>query len=291
MPAIEKSSLKAETGIDRLGVIAGTGSLPARLLAACDHAGIDVFVVGFEGQTDKALYKDRQFMNTRIGAAGSIINTLKSHDVRDLVMIGAIKRPTLMDLKPDLRTARFFAKVSLRALGDDGLLKAMKGELEREGFRIHGVQRFAQDLLAAAGPLGRYKPARHDWPDIRRGIDVLRALGTMDVGQSIIIQDGVVLGIEATEGTDELIRRCGAYRKKGNSGVLVKLAKPGQDETLDLPTIGPDTVRLCAEAGLVGIVLEAERGLIVEHEEVADLANRQKLFVVAIKPDEVSDEP
>lgn len=290
MSAIEKSSLKTDTGIERLGVIAGTGSLPARLLAACDHAGIDVFVVGFEGQTDKALYKDRQFMNTRIGAAGSIINTLKSHDVRDLVMIGAINRPTLMDLKPDLRTARFFAKVSLRALGDDGLLKAMKGELEREGFRIHGVQRFAQDLLASQGPLGRYKPARHDWPDIRRGINVLRALGTMDVGQSIIVQDGVVLGIEATEGTDELIRRCGMYRKKGNSGVLVKLAKPGQDETLDLPTIGPDTVRLCAEAGMIGIVLETGRSLVVEPDEVSFLANQHKLFVMAITPEEVSDE-
>ncbi|QQG35344.1 MAG: UDP-2,3-diacylglucosamine diphosphatase LpxI [Micavibrio aeruginosavorus] len=290
MSATEKSSLKTETGIERLGVIAGTGRLPARLLAACDHAGIDVFVVGFEGQTDKGLYKDRQFMNTRIGAAGTIINTLKAHDIRDLVMIGAIKRPTLMDLKPDLRTARFFAKVSLRALGDDGLLKAMKGELEREGFRIHGVQKFAHDLLASEGALGRYKPARHDWPDIRRGIEVLRALGAMDVGQSTIVQDGVVLGIEATEGTDELIRRCGAYRKKGNSGVLVKLAKPGQDETLDLPTVGPETIRLCAEAGLIGIVLEAGRSLIVEPEDVAELANKHRIFVVAIKPDEVSDE-
>lgn len=285
MSAIEKSSLRSDTGIERLGVIAGTGDLPARLLSACDHSGIDVFVVGFEGQTDKALYKDRQFMNTRIGAAGSIISTLKSHDIRDLVMIGAIRRPTLMDLKPDLRTARFFAKVSLRALGDDGLLKAMKGELEREGFRIHGVQKFAHDLLASEGPIGRYKPARHDWPDIRRSIDVLRSLGAMDVGQSIIVQDGVVLGIEATEGTDELIRRCGAYRKKGNSGVLVKLAKPGQDETLDLPTIGPETIRLCAEAGLIGVVLEAGRSLIVEPEEVSALANRNRMFVIAINTD------
>ncbi|MCM2344749.1 MAG: LpxI family protein, partial [Alphaproteobacteria bacterium] len=99
-----------------------------------------------------------------------------------------------------------------------------------------------------------------------------------------------VLGIEATEGTDELIRRCGMYRKKGNSGVLVKLAKPGQDETLDLPTIGPDTVRLCAEAGMIGIVLETGRSLVVEPDEVSFLANQHKLFVMAITPEEVSDE-
>lgn len=290
MPAAEKSSLKEELGIERLGVIAGGGDLPARLLAACDHAGIETFVVGFEGQTDKSIYQDRQYICSRIGAAGTIINTLKNHNVRDLVMIGAIRRPTLMDLKPDLRTARFFAKVSLRALGDDGLLKAMRRELEREGFRIHGVQRFAGDLLAAEGAVGRYKPARHDWGDIRRGIDVLRALGAVDVGQSIIVQDGVVLGIEASEGTDELIRRCGAYRKKGNSGVLVKLAKPGQDENLDLPTIGPETIRLCADAEMVGIVVEAGRSLIVSPEETAEIANRHRIFVAAITPEQIPDE-
>lgn len=287
MPATEKSSLKDELGIERLGVIAGGGDLPARLLAACDHAGIETFVVGFEGQTDRALYQERQFMCSRIGAAGTIINTLKNHGICDLVLIGAIKRPTLMDLKPDLRTARFFARVSLRAVGDDGLLKALRGELERDGFRIHGIQKFASDLLAVEGALGRFKPARHDWADIRRGVDVLRALGVSDVGQSIVVQDGIVLGIEAAEGTDELIRRCGGYRKKGNSGVLVKLAKPGQDESLDLPTIGPETLHLCAEAGLVGVVIEAGRGLIVAPEETASLANRYKIFVTAITPEEI----
>lgn len=290
MPALQKSSLKDRLGIERLGVIAGAGSLPSRLVAACDQAGIDVFIVGFEGHTDKALYEGRQYISSRIGAAGTIINTLKTHGVRDLVMIGAIQRPTLIGLKPDLRTARFFARVSLRALGDDGLLKALRGELEREGFRVHGVQTFAEDLLAVEGAVGRYKPARHDWPDIRRGVDVLRALGALDVGQSVVIQDGVVLGIEAAEGTDELIRRAGSYRRKGNSGVLVKLAKPGQDESLDLPTIGPETVRLCAEAGLVGIVIEGGRSLIVEPEDVAALADQHKIYVTAIKPDEMAHE-
>lgn len=287
MSAAKKSSLKEQLGIERLGIIAGGGNLPARLLAACDQAGIEVFVVGFEGQTDKSIYEGREYLCSRIGAAGTIINTLKNHDIHDLVMIGAINRPTLIDLKPDLRTARFFARVSLRAVGDDGLLKAMRGELEREGFRLHGVQKFADDLLAEEGPIGRYKPARHDWPDIRKGVDVLRTLGQSDIGQSIIIQDGVVLGIEAAEGTDELIRRCGSYRKKGNSGVLVKLAKPGQDESLDLPTIGPETVRLCAEAGLVGIAIESGRSLVVEPQEVAELANHHKIYVISITPEEI----
>lgn len=276
--------------IQRLGVIAGGGDLPLRLLAACDQNNIEVFVVGFEGQTDKAVYEGRAYLNSRIGQAGTIINTLKTHGIRDLVMIGAIKRPALMELRPDLRTARFFTRVSLRALGDDGLLKALKDELEREGFRIRGVQEFANDLLSSAGPVGRLKPARHDWPDIRRGIKVLRSLGQEDIGQSIIIQDGVTLGIEAAEGTDELIRRCAAYRRKGNSGVLVKLAKPGQDESLDLPTIGPETVKLCAESGLVGIAIEAERSLIVDQEYVAQLANQHKIFVVAMDPEEVMNE-
>lgn len=290
MSALEESRMSFEPEIRRLGVIAGGGNLPSRLLAVCDQKNIEVFVVGFEGQTDKAVYEGRSYINSRIGQAGTIINTLKSHEIRDLVMIGAIKRPALMELKPDLRTARFFARVSLRALGDDGLLKAMKDELEREGFRIHGVQEFAGDLLSAAGPLGKLKPAKHDWPDIKRGIRVLRTLGAEDIGQSIIIQDGVTLGIEAAEGTDELIRRCGPYRRKGNSGVLVKLAKPGQDESLDLPTIGPDTVTLCAETGIVGIAIEAGRSLIVDPHETAALANHHKIFVMALTPEDIADE-
>lgn len=285
MPAGKESSL-TQSRTNRLGVIAGGGNVPQLLLAACDSAGIEVFVVGFEGQTDPAIFEGRNFMMTRLGAAGQILSTLRSHDIKDLVLIGSIRRPSLGELKPDMRTAQFFARIGLRALGDDSLLRILREELEREGFAIHGVQEFVKDLLAGSGEVGRYKPKKADWVDIERGIEVSQSLGVLDVGQSVIVQEEIVLGVEAAEGTDELIRRCAGYRRKGRGGVLVKTCKPQQDHDFDLPAIGPDTIRLCAQTGLAGVVVQAGYSLLVDREEVRRIADKHKLFVTGIDMDQ-----
>ncbi len=282
MPAAPQQERLNQKKLPVLGVIAGGGKLPERLLSACDRTGQDVFVVGFDGQTDPGILENRNHMMTRIGAAGKIISTLKNHNVRDLVLIGSIRRPSLAELKPDLRTARFFASVALKALGDDGLLRALRHELEGEGFTIHGVQDFVADLLAPEGPVGRYKPKKQDWPDIERGVEASQMLGQLDVGQSVIVQEGIILGVEAAEGTDELIRRCSAYKRRGRGAILVKSCKPQQDRSFDLPTIGPDTVQACAMAGMAGIVMQARRSLLVDPEKVAALADKYKIFVLGL---------
>ncbi len=284
MSASQKSSVAKD--IKRLGIIAGGGSVPERLLHACDKKGQEVFIVGFEGQTDPEILKGRKYMLTRLGAAGQILQTLQSHDISDLVLIGSIKRPSVMELKPDMRTAQFFAKIGLKALGDDGLLKAMRSELENEGFIIHGVQDFVQDLLTAPGAVGKHKPKKADQSDIDRALEVSTQLGTLDVGQSVIVQEGIVLGVEAAEGTDELIRRCKSYKRKGRGGVLVKTCKPQQDHDFDLPTIGPETVRLCADSGLAGIVIQAGYSLLIDPQKVAELADKHKMFVIGVELEE-----
>ena len=281
MPATAQSSL-VTPAIKKIGILAGGGELPARLVYACEQQGMEVFVVGFENHTDSQLFEGRNHMCTRIGAAGKIIATLKSHDIRDIVMIGSIRRPGLAELRPDLRTAQFFAKIGFRALGDDGLLKALKTELQRDGFEIHAVQDFIDDLIGQAGPVGRHKPDKSDMADIERGLEVLHFIGPADVGQSVIVQRGIVLGVEAAEGTDELLRRCASYRRKGSGGILIKAAKPGQDTDLDLPTIGPETVRQCIRYGFDGIAFEAGHTLMIDPQEVAALADKHKIFVVGI---------
>ncbi len=278
MSTAEEEYQKVET----LGIIAGGGALPERLLHSCDRRGIQPFVIGFEGQTDPMICKGRNHLWTRIGAAGQIINTLKSHGISDLVLIGSMRRPSLPELKPDIRTARFFARLGLRAFGDDGLLRAIREELEAEGFIIHGIQEFAHDLLAGEGAIGRHKPRRTDWVDIDRGIEISRMMGALDIGQAAVVQEGIVLGVEAAEGTDELIRRCAKLRRTGRGGVLVKTSKPRQDENLDLPTIGPRTITLCAEAGFAGIVVQAHHSLLIDPQEIADTANKHGLFVLGV---------
>lgn len=276
MPATKKSSLK------KLGVIAGAGQLPARLLQSCDKKGIEVFVVGFEGHTDPSLCEGREYMMASLGAGGKIIDALKAHEIMDLVLIGSIRRPGMREIKPDMRSAKFLAKVAIKALGDDGLLKLLRSELESEGFTVHGIQDFVEELLAGEGPIGSRKPLKGDWIDIKRGIEVAHALGRYDVGQSVIVQEGIVLGVEAIEGTDSLIRRCGSLRRKGKAAILVKICKPGQDKNLDLPAIGADTIRLCADNDIGGIVIEAGRTLILDPADVAELADKHKVFVYAL---------
>ena len=293
MPAIPQGGLTAPPASHlprKVALIAGGGGLPRQFLQSCDRLGIEVFIVAFKGQTDEQLVAGRPHLLTRLGSAGQIIETLRAQDIRDMVFIGSIRRPGLAELRPDLRATAFFFKIGLKALGDDGLLKAVRKELEEEGFILHGVQEFMKECIASEGRVGTIEPSREALADIAYGGTLALALGRLDIGQSVIVQQGLVLGVEAAEGTDELIRRCAAYRREGQGAVLVKRAKPQQDRDLDLPTMGPETVRLCAEAGMAGIAVEAGASLMLDPGAVAELADRQGLFVICTTFSDASDE-
>ena len=219
----------------------------------------------------------------RLGAAGDSLARLRDAGVRNLVMAGRIRRPGLSELRPDARAARLFARIGLRSLGDDGLLRAVARELEQEGFRILGVQEVLGGLLTPAGVLGRHRPDARAEEDIARGIEVARTLGRLDVGQAAVVQQGLVLGVEGIEGTDGLLARCGALKRDGVGGVLVKAAKPQQDRRLDLPAVGPDTVEGAAAAGLRGIAAEAGGTLLLDREAVIAAADRLGVFVVGVE--------
>lgn len=271
----------------KLGIIAGGGSIPKMLIEHCAAQGRDFFVLAIEGNADKALFTDdipHQWI--RIGQAGTGFKRFAEEKVQDVIMIGTIKRPGFFDLVPDLRTTAFFAKVGAKALGDDGILRALVNEIEAEGMTVRGIHEVMSDLLVKPGILGRHKPDKQALVDIRRGIDVALALGKLDVGQSVVVQQGLVLGVEGIEGTDELVRRCGEYRRKGDGGVLVKLRKPQQDMRIDLPTIGPRSVSRAQESGLRGIVVHAGNGLIVDEAETIRLADKAGLFIMGINPDD-----
>lgn len=284
MPAREEKSLSV---ISKIGIIAGAGALPRRVALACKTLGIEPFVVAFKGQADADSVQGLDHVWLHMGAAGRAMEALKKKGVSDIVMIGAMRRPSLSELRPDLKTAAFFARVGMRALGDDGFLKTLRRFLEEEGFRIHGAHEFMPELLAPQGILGRHKPEAEDWRDIKRGIEILRAMGTLDIGQAVIVQNGIVLGVEAAEGTDGLIRRCADLRRKGHGGVLVKLCKPGQDRDLDLPTTGPQTIKNLVEAGFSGLAIHAGHSLLTDIDGVVELADAGKVFVVGVDPEQV----
>jgi len=261
-----------------LGIVAGAGDLPRRIADAARAAGRDVFVLGIEGFAQPPLPQAW----IRLGAAAQGLEILRAQGVTELVLAGAVRRPSLLALRPDLRTAKFIAKVGMRALGDDGLLRAIVAELESEGFRVVGADSVLASALAPEGQLGRVAPDELARQDIARGVAVARALGTLDIGQAVIVQQGVVLGVEAAEGTEGLIARCGPLALEGPGGVLVKLAKPGQERRADLPTIGVETVGQAAAVGLRGIAVEAGATLILDRARTVSAADERGLFVVGI---------
>jgi len=266
----------------KLGIVAGGGPLPGLVAAACRANDRPFHILALRGHADPAVIGDAPQDWIRMGEAGTGFDKLRRAGVTEVVMIGPVRRPSLTELAPDFRTARFFARVGLKALGDDGLLRAVATEMEAEGFRVVGIDEVLDDCLATAGPYGACRPDAQAEVDIVRGIAVAQGLGVLDVGQAVIVQQGIVLGVEAIEGTDNLLRRCADLSREGPGGVLVKLRKPGQDRRIDLPTIGTTTVALAAQSGLRGIAVEAGASLVLGRTAVAVEADRLGLFVVGI---------
>ena len=275
----------------KLGIVAGGGDIPRMLIEDCLQQKRDFFVLAIEGNADKNLL-DNTIPHAwiRLGQAGTGFKRFVDEKVQDVVMIGTIKRPSFKELVPDLRTTAFFAKIGMKSLGDDGILRAVVKEFEHDGMVVRGIHEVMPELLVKSGILTKHKPDKKAFADIKRGVEVGLELGRLDVGQSVIVQQGLVLGVEGIEGTDKLIIRCGEYKRKGEGGVLVKLRKPQQDMRIDLPTIGLSTLKNAKNSGLRGVAVHAGNALIVDEKNVIDYADKEGLFIIGINPADYTNE-
>jgi UDP-2,3-diacylglucosamine hydrolase len=268
-----------------VGILAGGGPLPGQVARAVAALGRRVFIVGFQDFAEPGIIESWPHRYIRLAAAGEILSCLRAEGCRDLVLIGPVRRPSFSDLRPDATGARIMARIG-RALfsGDDGLLAAIVRVLAEEGFAVHGAHEFLSGSVGWHGVLGRVQPDARAQADIRRGCAVVDAIGRLDIGQGCVVQDGLVLTVEAMEGTDRMLLRAGECRQPGRpGGVLVKMLKPGQDRRADLPTIGPDTVRRAAQVGLRGIAFQAGATLLTDPDGCIAVANEAGLFLVGVE--------
>lgn len=266
-----------------LGILAGGGPLPGRVAEAAIAQGRAVFIIGFEDFAEAAVIGPYPHRFVRLAAAGTILAELRAHGCREIVLIGPVRRPSLRDLRPDAEGARILARIG-RALfsGDDGLLAALVRVFGEEGFTVRGADAFLSDRLGGPGAQGRLAPDAQALDDIAHGARVVRALGELDIGQGCVVQSGVVLAVEALEGTDRMLERAAGLRQPGPGGVLVKLCKPGQERRADMPTLGPRSVVHAAEAGLRGIAYEAGGTLFTDPAAMVAQADRAGLFLYGI---------
>jgi UDP-2,3-diacylglucosamine hydrolase len=266
-----------------LGLIAGSGRLPMLFAGAARAAGHPVHAVGHLGETDAGLATQVDSMAwIRVGQIDAIIAEFKRRNVVRAVMAGAIGRVrTLSGARPDRGMLRIVA--SLRSLRDDEFLRAIAAYFEQRGISIVAATDYVQQVVAVEGHLAGPAPTLEQEADIRLGREVAGALGRADVGQTVVVKNGVVLAVEAIEGTDEAIRRGG--RLGGPGAVVVKRAKPGQDLRFDLPAAGPVTLEVMREAGAKVLAVEAGKTVLLDGALLFKWARALGISVVGIRVD------
>lgn len=272
-----------------LAMICGGGSLPLAIAASVTGRGRGVVLFPLRGAAEDTDFAGYPHHWVYIGQIGKFMRLARAAGCRDMVCIGSLVRPSIWQVHPDLKGLSLIPRV-LKAFrgGDDHLLSGMARILESDGFRLLGAHEVAPEILLPAGTLGAVPVPELAQADIALGFDYLRAAGPFDIGQAVVVIDKHIVAVEAAEGTDAMLIRVAELRASRRirtalgRGVLVKAAKPGQDKRFDLPSIGPRTVELVAEAGLAGMAAAAGETIVAEAEKLRQTADRAKIFVAGV---------
>jgi DUF1009 family protein len=264
-----------------IGMIAGGGQFPILFARAAQERGMRVVAAAHAGQSSEKL---EELVDSlcwiKLGQLGKIINHFKKEGVHQTVMLGSIKKTNIFrDVRPDLKGLSLWNKVDARQ--DDALLRAVAGELEKEGITIVASTDFLPDLLFPKGVLTRKKPTGRQREDIKFGWNVARQIGAMDIGQCVVVRNRTVLAVEAIEGTDATIKRGGSLAKE--RAVVVKLKKPNQDFRFDLPAVGSTTIASMKEVGANVLAVEAAQALLFDRETFIKEADKAKICVVGVE--------
>ena len=273
------------TGFGKLGLIAGGGDLPAAVAARCDAEGRPIFLIRLAGFADPHLarWPGAEFGMAQIGA---ILKALKTENCTTVCLAGIVNRPDFKTLKPDFKGATLLPGiVAAASKGDDALLRKILSVFEAEGFAVEGADDILGGEMLAAGALGAVSPTPEQLADLKKALYVAEKSGELDIGQGAVVCDGLVLAVEAQEGTDAMLSRVAGLPAdlRGSAGdrkgALGKAPKPIQDLRVDMPVIGPRTVEMAAAGGLAGIGGVAGRLILIDRTAIIAAADRLGLFV------------
>ncbi len=267
----------------KIGIIAGQGRFPHLFARAAKEEGYQVVVVAHEGESlpDIADLADRCYW-VKLGQLGKIIKIFKSEGVSEAVFLGAITKTNIFShIRPDLRGLALWSKIDHRH--DDGILRAVADELEKEGIRVVESTRYLTSLLFPKGLLSKKRPSSAQQEDIRFGWEMAKAIGRLDIGQCVVVKDRTVLAVEAIEGTDAAIKRGGILAKK--DAVVVKVKKPDQDFRFDVPAIGPNTIMSMQEGKATVLAVEADQSLLFDREATIAAADKAGIVILGIEED------
>ena len=265
---------------EALGLIAGGGVFPLMVADAARDKGLRVVAVAHEGETDPLLAeKVDEIAWIKLGQLGHLLKVLKKAGVTKTVMAGTINKKKMFEnVRPDLRGLTLMSKLAI--FHDDDILRAVAGELQREGIHIVSSAEHLPELLAPRGNLTLRKPNQEEREDVEFGWRIAKELGRLDIGQCVVVRRKTVLAMEAIEGTNETILRGGKLAKE--KAVVVKVSKPNQDMRFDVPAVGPDTIEVMAQVKASVLAIEAGKTLIFDKLGMISYADRLRIVIVSL---------
>jgi DUF1009 family protein len=263
-----------------IGLIAGNGRFPKLFADNARRLGYRVSAIALIGETEAALEEHVDRIHwISLGHLGKLIKAFKQDGVRQAVMVGGVKKTHLFaKVRLDFRALTLLRRLNLRK--DDAILRAISSELEDEGIRVRESTFGLEGLFVQEGTLSKRSPTKSEWQDIEFGWEIAQAVGTLDIGQCVVVKDRVVVAVEAVEGTDQAILRGGTLAKGG--AIVIKRFKPQQDRRFDLPTVGLRTIEVMVESGSAVLAIEAGKALFLDQAEAIAAADKAGIAVVGV---------
>ncbi len=270
----------------KIGLIAGGGQFPILFCKRAIDKGYKVYAIGFNTETEKALSDYAEDVKwLYLGQLSKLIAFFKKYNISQAVMLGSIKKTNFFkDIRPDFKALSFLAKTVMTH--DDSALTSFADLLLKEGIDILPSTFLLPELISPKGCWTKRKPDKVEKNDIIHGWKVAKEIGKLDIGQCVVISNGTVLAVEAIDGTDATITRGGELSHKSGA-VVIKLSKPSQDLRFDLPSSGKQTIEIMHQSGATVLVLEAEKSLSFDREEMIDLADQYNISILGYTDDDI----
>jgi UDP-2,3-diacylglucosamine hydrolase len=264
-----------------IGLIAGGRQFPVMVSRGVKDAGHRLVVVGFDGHTNPEVYPLADaWRELKLGQLAKLLEFFVAEGVEQVMMAGSINKPGVLDWRHFDRKALSIL-LNLKGKGDDAVLRAFTMLVESEGMEVIPPQTYAPGLMTPPGVLTRRAPDEREQADLERGLILARELGRMDIGQCLVLREGIVAAVEALEGTDAAIRR--GCELGGPGCVVVKVCKPGQEERVDLPSVGLDTVRVMVRGGATCLGVQAGKSLFFDLEATLAAADKHGIAIVGLE--------
>ena len=268
--------------MNKIGILSGGGKLPLLIGQNLIDLKYDVIFFCINNFCDTKVYKGYNYNIINLNSLSKILKSLKINNIDKIIMAGYVERPSIKDISFDINTIKLIKNYALDSKGDDKLLSSISIFFKNKGFPIFNWKSKCKKLFFSEKDNSKIRPSIKAKKNKEKGLKIFRYIGKADLSQSIILQNNMVLGIEAAEGTDELIKRCFRYKKKGDKGILLKLSKYKQSSSFDVPVIGLNTVKNLKKYDYEGAFIEMNKCIIIDKDEVIKFCNQNNIFLSSV---------